>query len=82
MTRAASTESSPSPATNWSLPTSLTAEDRGRFVSTGRPLPCCPEGTSENGPARFPRCLKRVRDPAARIPAKKLYRASTGALQT
>src|SRR5207237_2963704 len=32
-------------------PTRRTAGHRGRFVCTGTPLLCCPEGTSENSPA-------------------------------
>ena len=41
----------PSPLGSWALPTSRTAGHRGRFVCMGRPLLCCPEGTSENSPA-------------------------------
>ena len=40
----------PSPSGSWSLPTSFAAEHRGRFVSTRRPLPCCPEGRLRPNP--------------------------------
>ena len=36
---------------SWSLPTNRSFGDRGRCFCMGRPLLCCPEGTSENSPA-------------------------------